>query len=609
MKKNYKLIKVFTVGLVVLLTASCVNDEYNLDDLSKEITIGADGLTVPLGNIEPVVLDSLLKDAKDEIKPNADGVYAYEYKSTEEEEEHSFSIGQIEAIENFMPVFPEKIITLENNSGGLPINGGSLSLNAYAIELTVPFSLEKPIDKSIDIPTEIKSLTSVVIKDADNGEPVVMICNFAITNSPIKMINITDFKMQLPAYMDVDKEKLEQEGFDLSDQNVLSKAQITIDTELEKTEIVKLTIKGFKDINIVENKLSLDADLKISGNVSVTLTSDSQIGTEIALTPILTVSKVKVDQITGKIDVDFSEYIKPIPPIDLSSIVDVIGDSDVELNLASPTIKLDIENPIGVPIDCVMIIIPKDSSGVQLGEGINTGIIRINPATLTASGVKKVVITEDPGFELTGYETIVVENLGDIINLLPSSLTMSMDLNVADSETHTLVLKDSYDFKAAFNVGMALEFDKDGGLTYGGVLDKIDLKDVFMPGISAGKVSVILDTETTLPLNLDVALVFQDASGEAIPGVNTESKTIEGTPDGEVKKSQTTITVTFPGGGDLSLLGTATQVKYTLVGKAPEAAGLKPEQYLKAKVSLHAETGVTIDLDEIGKNDDNDNNE
>ena len=55
--------------LLSFLTASCVNEEYDMseDNLNLEVTPFEDGLTLPLGSTDPIKLKELLKDVDADI--------------------------------------------------------------------------------------------------------------------------------------------------------------------------------------------------------------------------------------------------------------------------------------------------------------------------------------------------------------------------------------------------------------------------------------------------------------------------------------------------------------------------------------------------------------
>ena len=75
---------------VSLLSPSCVDDNYNLDTICPEVTIGGEEVIVPLGTIDPVALSTLLGDELEGLDQE-NGVYVLKF----EDEGQSFKVDGI----------------------------------------------------------------------------------------------------------------------------------------------------------------------------------------------------------------------------------------------------------------------------------------------------------------------------------------------------------------------------------------------------------------------------------------------------------------------------------------------------------------------------------
>lgn len=75
--------RLLTALLALLTGTACVDNAYDLSDISLKISIGADGVTLPLGTIRQVTIDSLVRRAgiEDDLTLE-NGVYAYKRDST-----------------------------------------------------------------------------------------------------------------------------------------------------------------------------------------------------------------------------------------------------------------------------------------------------------------------------------------------------------------------------------------------------------------------------------------------------------------------------------------------------------------------------------------------
>ena len=77
---------VLTIILAVFATAlaSCVNEEYSMDDLNKEITVGGDSLTLPIGSTKQLFIKGMLPADLDKgvLQTLEGGAYALRIKNT-----------------------------------------------------------------------------------------------------------------------------------------------------------------------------------------------------------------------------------------------------------------------------------------------------------------------------------------------------------------------------------------------------------------------------------------------------------------------------------------------------------------------------------------------
>ena len=58
--------------------SSCVNEEYDVEEINTEVTLGAEGLTLPLGTTKQLTLKNLLSGMNEDILQVLDGgAYAF----------------------------------------------------------------------------------------------------------------------------------------------------------------------------------------------------------------------------------------------------------------------------------------------------------------------------------------------------------------------------------------------------------------------------------------------------------------------------------------------------------------------------------------------------
>lgn len=128
-----------------LVLVGCIDREFELTDISGEVTVGGEELIVPLGNIEQIAISDLLGD-NELLKPNEDGIYQISFSSFGEDPQKYESIS-IEGI-SIPPItgLSPKLEPITFSFGQLPT---SLLMSG----------INEPLD--INLPTEIGDVIQI----------------------------------------------------------------------------------------------------------------------------------------------------------------------------------------------------------------------------------------------------------------------------------------------------------------------------------------------------------------------------------------------------------------------------------------------------------------
>ncbi len=126
---------------IVLLLSSCVDDSYNLDNISPEVTIGGEYMVLPLGKIQQATLSEMLGEGADELSCE-DGIYVLKLKG----EGDSFSIENVD-----LPILTGMTPKLEEISFSTP----SVPTEFIFSEINSSFTLGYP---SLDINPDFKPM-------------------------------------------------------------------------------------------------------------------------------------------------------------------------------------------------------------------------------------------------------------------------------------------------------------------------------------------------------------------------------------------------------------------------------------------------------------------
>lgn len=200
--KNY--LYRLTGAISAFALVACVDDSFNLDDVSTEVTIGGGTTTLPLGYLENKTLEELLGGDIEGLLKDEEGNLSFNYSGEGdtidiEDISTEFDVPQIS--KSFDVDFPEfnfemtSVVINEESNIVIDLDGlekyideeGTYYLPENVELPTISGSFFKKFDGDdlhleMDIPEQIKSVKKVIFRDVDNnhhGAPMHLSVNFA----------------------------------------------------------------------------------------------------------------------------------------------------------------------------------------------------------------------------------------------------------------------------------------------------------------------------------------------------------------------------------------------------------------------------------------------
>lgn len=172
--------------LPALCTCSCVDNDFQIDDVNQEVTIGTEGLTLPLGYVEEKSLDEIIGTNISELTTDADGNYSLGYTGNgsftiDGISDRGFSSGS-DSVDTGID-YPDMTITnteyTVDKTVALKIPDALKSLSNPVLPAELHPSLADngtlEVDFDLSIPQQIKSVDKIYVGDDERGTP------FAIT--------------------------------------------------------------------------------------------------------------------------------------------------------------------------------------------------------------------------------------------------------------------------------------------------------------------------------------------------------------------------------------------------------------------------------------------
>ncbi len=579
----YSLSVCMSVIVAGMSLTSCVEEGYDFNDISYEVTVGADGLTIPLGVIEKVTLDSLLSGEINQLEKDENGFYTVRYDGDFGYTSDAVSVDPIDDMIPPLDPYTFMLTDLPNLTTGHLLTGESNEINLVC-----------DIQRSIDVPAEVKKIDYLNVSTL-YGDEVEVALNVTVTQSPVSTILLKDARIILPSFIDAVHPNLTSEG-------VIELGDVLI-AGTGTSNVGKMGIRGLKNLTLEANKVEVDEQLKFTGSAYVAAGATvSSTDPSVVIVPEITLPAMQVTRCEGSFDVDFGLDDEPLT-IDLDDLSEMLDDTDFEINLAGPVLAVDFVNSLAMPLTGTMKVKAYDLKNQVAGE------VSIDGVTLAAADGQpvstRILFTDDPSYTLDGYTLHTVPNLADLVRVVPSKIEAVVDVAPDNTQSHSFEFGRQYDFDVNYDIRLPLKFEANSQIRYN---TTIDIKNAFSNvadfNATSESVSVIADIESTLPLDLTLSAIFLDADGNPTPEVVAD---IDGgiagydaaTDGGESKKSSVVIGVNVQDGDLTHLSKVASLALEISAAVTGQNQGLKPEQFLKATLKVRVDNGISVDIDKL----------
>ena len=465
-------------------------------------------------------------------------------------------------------------------------------------------SASEHLSQKISLPAEIKEIHSIALVDNTTGSTPTLELKLNIENSPVEDIVLDNVEISLPSYLRLSSQDAAwhyQEG------KLTSTTPIQIATTGGEVTFGRFTLEGIGSLDINNGEADLSADLGIKADFVLPAGQDVTIRTQhddITITPQNLISDLKVESVTGYVEPDLGDLLAPIE-VELGDFSSSLEGIELDLNIASPVLRLNIDNPIGVGIDAVIAIDAYKAGAVA--KSIATPTISILPADHTS-----IIITgEDSAVNYpddAATRVYEVVGLSELIGLLPDKLIVTLDATTNKQTPHTITLQDSYTFNIAYSVEAPIAFSsaKNGHIAYTTTIEDVDLSDLKDIAVEVESLVLNINSRSTLPIDLALSLEMLDSEGEVIPSISaTTVGTIKGTTTNEAEQAQSSISLaidTPEGSSAFTEVARIKSVRCHLEGETLAGGALSKDQFIELGIALLLDKGITVDLGTIGGN-------
>lgn len=467
MKSKTKLLKRTAIALGALFAVSCSVD--NAYDLSKEVDMTVavgQGLTIPLGSTEKIMLTELLDTLdSDVIKIDKEtGFYSIEKEGSIDATE--FNVDDVDL--NIAPFSESYVYDL--NVANIDVSDLPPYIQDEILSTEYAYALYDNIDKNTisyeinqSVPAEIKGIKRMTFKENVKIEFDIEVTTTDESKAFNEFIdnihlhtdgnNEEDFYIEMPSYLRfADNVKMQGQKLfldEVQEQSPQSGVKhfacsfdvVAFDFSHEEGGYLKVE-NGV--INIEESELKANGVLW-SDTIIMAVKDLIKID-GVKITPKISFSVMKIDRVEGC-------FAPEIDPVESWLDIDLGDDLDnLNFEFTNPQLFLTVENGSPVSVNGnVNITGYKDGAPIENAE-INTSL------NVLASMTNKYYLSRLGG-SIDGYTTVHIPDFNNLVKVVPDRLKVYFEPTVDDKALSTLQLGTTMSVAGSYELSVPMEFE------------------------------------------------------------------------------------------------------------------------------------------------------
>lgn len=497
--KHLRLLPALLLLLASGLGVSCVDHAYDFQNTDTDAVIASDGISVPLGSTKQMTVESLFgKSLGDAVSKKADGSYLIHYDAN---------------------TFSADISGLNNIEANLPIGDASNPINAIvwlfdkpAVDLSLypeeRVDLSDYMDLSgklrnhvetihvaiSDIPKEIAAIKNMTLAPGATLKVSVSIPDCLLTEGTIS----PDVKIDLG-------ELLNLSG--IAD-NVLKINDIVLSPENNYFAQVSYPVQSIlfdpDDFDAEAHSLGLNADIKVSGSYVIqqpATTKERYLESpyDNSLVVAFEVTGASIATVTGSFDYKTSQVKYSY---NLGDFAGKLGSDDAVLDFANPSILLDIQGMLGIPVNAHLTIVGL-KKGATVGPEPKDMLIEL-PVAKDGSISKKVTIAKNGD---------IPYDLSALLRANPDAIEFRIYAETDKTKSGTISKEGKYSLDLTPHIDIPLAFGPELRLNF---RDTVAIPPTVGSLLKNNTLKLSGDAIHTLPLSLRFGFVMTDDAGNAI---------------------------------------------------------------------------------------------
>ena len=527
----------------MLFTTSCLDKDYDLNNLDLTIGLGSEGLGVKVGETEKIYLENIL-EVDNTVKLDENNLYYLVEDGTSNYDFHVDKVSSRLAQTSIQT--SQRVLSYEL----------ALAQNPELSEYVDHFEVETDFapmghavgtgktEITIDgISSDVKSISRIY---TDRLNISLMIDVVTTPNIKFDIHSFENFKITLPSYLHVSR--INTPGWELNGHVLEYKGTLmytqsevcSVDIDYMDLQEYGTPVNGVIELGEDIVKAEFEGDVQFHTTENFIMREGDYADIKVGIIHNDGNNEVTIDAVTGRFDPKIEVAAQQIDVA--SSLPDFLKDEAVRVNVTNPTIKLssDMTNvPLGLNVSAQLNSIKEGTDGFNVP--VNLPVVAVDNNLYNTIYYYQGNSPYDPEGVVEPSKHQEVGNLSTLLNRLPDYINVDFDggkISVQDKE-YTVRLGETYKTSMDYKVYVPFEFSEGLTIVYNDSTDSFedDLADYTAEGLT-----VTAEAYNSIPLDLVAEIYAVDVNNNKIEDIHFDKALIAPSTDGLTEK-RTDVTI------------------------------------------------------------------
>ena len=478
-----------------LALASCVNSDYDFNEVDATMGFGGEGLELPGSSTDTIKLADVLDLGDDDcvkVRPNGD--YVFE------------QVG-----DNVEPAQPEiapiSVTQRQSVSYDIDINVEPATRSAGdARAVTVVLSADgdmQSFEYDGDKPAEVVDLDY-----AETDANLSFSLHFPAGLSSV-VASLDEISIQMPSFMDLSdvSANIGADGSWSIDGSRIVFSNITTSRDLTVSARVGRLRFGVSDelgsLGIDGDKIVLDGRVHVSMNSVATVSGGSMEG--LTASSDFAIDDMQITSVTGRFDPEID--LDNLGDVEITGVPDFLTDGNVRVDLYNPQILLTLNSDLNMGG-----FVGGTLTSWKDGQPIAS--VTVPEMAVRAGGMTEMCICRN-GEGIEGYDVVqVVPELSTLIETIPDRITFEGTARADRNQTCEFELGHRYTVQPAYRVEAPIAFAENAQIVYKDTIDEWheDIEDFELSDNSY--ITFTANIENRVPAYLTLSAYAIDVDGQ-----------------------------------------------------------------------------------------------